>query len=445
MVLFMKFNDILNVSGFKFRILFYKPGYTPHYAEHIIDPKDNREKLVMADPHNRFSVIIYDIAKEFIEEEIKVPGGFIPNPHTAHIAIEEIPAINVEPGDILCSDRAGRWILIDRDSHEVKWSLALDDSEWPQDILPSSDGKGVIVTDYGASGYGGFVRKVFFNGVTVWSIPIFGAAKISRVFGSTTSGIHSNSFGGNYIVVQNGVFSGIYELDEEGSIVWQCPKGVGSTNNFWLFKPHSAFRIGLAESGGNLTVVGLEAGGGIVAIDYFCRPRWGVMSTYTIYPIHYYRPSRYGLMETSHVFPTLRGTVAAVDWRGYAGSIVIELLEIPKAPLSWLLAWDLDPGPRGIWLDPPLEVLDFDFITITLVNIGENSVKWRLYASAQPILMEEYFDSIWRNISSGILNGGDTISIEVDNRVKRYAFLRLRVERGIEDVPSKVRAIVTWY
>ncbi|MCS7111718.1 MAG: hypothetical protein N3E36_07360 [Sulfolobales archaeon] len=440
----MASTNVMDVAGFKFRILFYKHGYTPHYAEHVIDPRDNREKLVMADPHGTFSIIVYDTTKGIIEDEIKVSGGLIPNPHTAHMLMNRVPEINAEPGDILCSDRAGRWVLIDRDSHRIKWNLALDDSEWPHDIVLSSDGKSVIVTDYGVGGYGGFVRKVTLNSKTLWNIPMFGAAKISRIFGSTASGIHTNSFGGNYVVAQNGVLSGIYEIDEDGSIVWQCPKGIGSTNNSWLFKPHSAFRVGLAEASGNLTVVGFEAGGGIVAIDYFCRPRWGIMSTYTVYPIPYYRPSRYGLMETTHVFPTLSGTIAAVDWRGYAGSMIIELLEIPKAPLSWVLSWDLDPGPEGIWLDPPIEVLDFDSITLTLINVGDSSIKWKLYASTQPLLTEEDFNNLWHSVSAGLLDGGDVALIEVDNRVKRYAFLRLRVDRGVEGVPSKVRAIITW-
>jgi len=41
---------------------------------------------------------------------------------------------------------------------------------------------------------------------------------------------------------------------------------------FWPFTPHSAFRIGVAELGGQLTIVGFEAGGGIVALDRDCDP-----------------------------------------------------------------------------------------------------------------------------------------------------------------------------
>jgi hypothetical protein len=440
----MGFENVISIAGLKFRILFYKNGYTPHYAEHIIDPRDGKEKLVLADPHNRFSIIIYDPVKRIIEEEIRVPGNMIPNPHSAHIAIERIPEIGIEPGDILCADRAGRWVAIDRDSHKIKWSLNIDGAEWPHDIQLSFDGKGFIVTDYGTGGYGGFIRKVLFNGSTMWSLPMYGAAKISRIFGSTASGVHTNSFGGNYIATQNGDFSGIYEVDEDGFIAWQCPKGIGNINNIWLFKPHSAFRLGLAELGGNLTVVGLEAGGGIIAIDYFCRPRWGIMSTYTIYPTLYYRPSRYGFMETTHVFPTLQGTIGAIDWRGYSGSMIFELIDIPKTSLSWILAWDLDPGSRGIWLDPPLEILDYDFITITLINIGEGSIKWSLYATTQPLLIEDSFDVIWNNISTGLLDNDRMLTIEIDNQRKHYTFLRLNIARGVENIPTKTRIIVTW-
>jgi len=119
-------------------------------------------------------------------------------------------------------------------------------------------------------------------------------------------------------------------------------------------------------------------------------------------------------------------------------------LDIPKTSLSWILAWDLDPGSRGIWLDPPLEILDYDFITITLINIGEGSIKWSLYATTQPLLIEDSFDVIWNNISTGLLDSDRMITIEIDNQRRHYAFLRLNVTRGVESIPTKTRIIVTW-
>ncbi|MEL9940389.1 MAG: hypothetical protein QW348_06515 [Ignisphaera sp.] len=104
----------------------------------------------MADPHNRFSVIIYDIERNSIEE-FAVPGKSIPNPHLAHMLLEDIPRIGGVAGDLICPDRDGRWVLIDRDSGKIKWVLHLSDSEWPHDIL-HVDG-GFIVTDYGSGGF----------------------------------------------------------------------------------------------------------------------------------------------------------------------------------------------------------------------------------------------------------------------------------------------------
>ncbi|MCI4438081.1 MAG: hypothetical protein JHC33_14845 [Ignisphaera sp.] len=411
--------------GFKFRVLFYKPGYTPHYAEHVIDPRDGREKLVMADPHNRFSVIVYDISRGVIEEEIQVPGKTLPNPHTAHMLLEDIPAIKAFAGDIICADKDGRWVVIDRDSKKVKWSLYIEDAQWPHDIVPVEDG--FIVTDYGSGGFGGFVRRIRFDGSTVWSLPMYGAAKISRVFGSTASGVHTNSFGGRYIVAQNLDTGAVYEVDDDGRIVWRCPKREGEANSVWIFKPHSAFRLGLAEAGGNLTVVGLEAGGGIIALDYFCRPRWGITSLYTHLPLPHYTPTSYGLMETTHVFPTLWGSIAAIDWRGSDGSMVIEVLEIPKTPLAWILALGVDPG-NGMWIDPPLEILDKDFVALDIANDGDAMVEWRLYVTRCPAIVSST-EARWRLLEAGTVYPGSVEDVEIDNRRHRYSFARLMLKK----------------
>jgi len=427
-------------GGFKFRVLFYRHGYAIHYAEHVVDPRDGREKLVMADPHNRFSVVIYDVIKGAVEEELTVPGKTIPNPHTAHLLLDDIPAIGGKAGDILCTDRESRWVLIDRDEKRVKWSLSLEDAEWPQDIVPVEEG--FIISDYGSGGSGGFVRKVSFDGAIKWSLPIGNAAKISKIFGATASGIHSNSFGGDYIVAQNSDIGSVYEIDENGRVVWRCPKGYGEANSIWLYKPHSAFRLGLAEAGGNLTVVGLEAGGGVIAIDYNCRPRWGIASTYSHIPTLHYRPSTYGLFETTHVFPTLWGTIGAVDWRGYAGSAVIEVLEFPRKPLTWILALGIDPG-NGMWLDPPLEILDRESVAMDIVNDGETQVRWGLYVTRQPALIELKHRVRWQLYSSGISDPGSVQSIELDNRRKMFTFARLRAEK-VGSGRSSITIFVVW-
>ncbi|MEM4031639.1 MAG: hypothetical protein QXO28_06455, partial [Ignisphaera sp.] len=313
------------------------------------------------------------------------------------------------------------------------------DSEWPHDII-HVDG-GFIVTDYGSGGYGGFVRRVRYDGETVWNIPLNNAAKISRIFGSTASGIHTNSFGGDFLVAQNADLGVIYELDADGEIVWKCPKSGNTTNSIWLFKPHSAFRMGLAEAGGNLTVVGLEAGGGIVAIDYNCRPRWGITSAYSHIPSPHYTPSSYGLLETTHVFPTLWGSIGAVDWRGYAGSQVIEVVEIPKKPLTWILALGIDPG-NGVWLDPPLEILDREFIAMDIVNNGDAKIRWSLYVTRKPALIE-LPNNYWVLHSSGNVEEHSTQSIELDNKRALYTFARLKLEK-VTSGKASVSIFVAW-
>jgi hypothetical protein len=57
-------------DGFKFRVLFNKYGYTPHYAEHFVE--DDSEKLLMADPHMRRSAFIYNVDEDRIEWEYAV-------------------------------------------------------------------------------------------------------------------------------------------------------------------------------------------------------------------------------------------------------------------------------------------------------------------------------------------------------------------------------------
>jgi len=432
-----------DISGFRYRVLFYRYGYTPHYAEHIIDPRDGREKLVLADPHERQSVIIYDMENKVIEWEYRVPGNTVPNPHTAHIVMDTIPEINAKPGDIICADRDNRWIVIDRDSREIKWTLSLEDTGWAHDIIISKDFDGIIVTDYSAFGKGGFVRKIDFDRKIRWSISMPYAAKLSPLYGYTKSAIHSDSMGGRYIVVQNSEISGVYEVDENGNIVWKCPKAPGTLNNIFLHKPHSAFRMGLAELSGNITVVGLEAGGGIIAIDSLCRPRWGLITPFSYIPYPFYKPSRYGVMETTHVFPTLWGTIGAIDWKGRGGSMVIEILSLPRSPLPWILAWEFPINSREVWLDPPIEALEFDDISIMISNIGNNTILWEVYGTLQSFIAYG-IPMHWKKISSGLLAKDDSIVIDIDNHRKMFSFIRLKIGVEKEGEGSKVNIFIVW-
>ena len=428
----------MGFGDFEYNILFYRYGYGPHYAEHVIDPRDGREKLVMADPHFQHSALIYDLKNREIEWEYEVPGDVVgANPHMAHMLLEDVAEIGGEAGDIVCADRDNRWILVDRDSKEVKWSLTQDDVGWAHDILLAKGGDGFIITDYTAS----FCRKVKFDGSVVWSIDVGYAAKLSLVEG--IAGLHSNSFGGDYLVVGNTDVGAVLEVkDSDGSIAWGARLVMGGTNCFWPFKPHSAFRLGMAEVEGNLTVIGMEAGGGIVAVDRDCRPRWGFMKPYTQLPEGIYRPTAYGLIETFHVFPTLWGTVGAVDASGKYGVRVVEITKWPRKTTLWhILAHDHDPGDGGTYYDPPLETAEWDEVYITFINVGDNPLDYTVYGSRTPWLTPGDFPSHWEVLDSGSVAGGAVANVVVD---EKWADVRVFGKRATAGSGSSWKIIVTF-
>jgi len=67
-------NTIYDYSGLKLRLIFSRWRYAPHYVEEVTDPLDNRVKLVMADPHIRHSVYIYDPSTRLIVWVFRVAG-----------------------------------------------------------------------------------------------------------------------------------------------------------------------------------------------------------------------------------------------------------------------------------------------------------------------------------------------------------------------------------
>ena len=302
-------------EGFKFRVLFNKYGYTPHHAEHFVE--NGHEKLLMADPHMRRSIIIYNIDKEEIEWEYPVKGDAIPaNPHIVRILPEDVPEIGASRGSVMFADRNNEWNFVQISSGNVQSKLTIPEVKWAHDILLSKNRDGFIVTDYSAQ----FLSKIDFKGNVIWRHGDFGhMAKLS-------------------LIEEDAEWRPLKQFRrrlpgrEELHALWRIRDkrrrrhnrgkhtcGRGTLNNFWCYAPHSAFRKGIAEDGGNLTVIGFEAGGGIVALDQWQRPRWGVMKGFTDVGGPRYIPSRYGLAETTHVFPTLRG-------RGWGYRLVRHLL-----------------------------------------------------------------------------------------------------------------------
>lgn len=365
------------------------------------------------------------------------------NPHTVDIFTEDMPSLGARAGDILTIDRDQRVIIIDRTANRVKKAIAVDGSSWLHTAALGKHGDGVIVADYSAH----FVKKLGFDGSVKWTASLRNASKISVIEGALASGMVTNSFGGDYLVAANGDRAGVYELrDSDGSVAWSVEwRHNGGLNVFALFKPHSAFRMGAPELNGALTIIGFEAGGGIVAVDYEGRPRFGLMKTYTLYSSsgkRYYRPTRYGLMETTHVFPTLRGTIGAIDWSGRFGSRVIEVLEMPKAPLWFLAAQDWDPGDNISFIDPPLETFEYDEVKLSLINSGPNPVTWYVYATDMAYNdPSQDFPTKWKLIYSTNVLPGFYDEFEAP---RRYAALRIGARRTYTGMPARCYIIAIY-
>jgi hypothetical protein len=238
--------------------------------------------------------------------------------------------------------------------------------------------------------------------------------------------------------VRNRDVEGVYEVDDDGGIAWSCASKPGGVNVFWPFTPHSAFRIGVAELGGQLTIVGFEAGGGMVALDRDCRPRWGVMKGFSVAPSAAYRPTSFGLMETTHVFPTLRGTIGFIDWSGKYGSIVGEILEIPYNQTLWfILAQDHDPGDTWYEYNPPVETVEWREVRITMIANPGGPLEYAVYGTNMPYLSG--VTSKWKLVSRGMLSPEDYMEVDASG----YAFIKVTGRRAATGTPSSWKVIVT--
>ncbi|MCS7133495.1 MAG: PQQ-binding-like beta-propeller repeat protein [Candidatus Caldarchaeum sp.] len=377
---------MVRIGGSEARIVFRQRGYTPHYAEYVEDPFSGSLVLVMADPHSRRSAYVYDPEKGKVVWEYKVPGSMLTaNPHIARIATEELPDFRAKPGDILCADLDNRFIVVDRATKTVKWFYRPDDAVWSHDMMPTRNFDAVLTTDYGS----GLLRKIDGHGRFLWNIDLGkGLAKLSRIAGKVPSGVHGNSFGGHVLAAVNQTTRGVYEIDEDnGVVVWSCPPQDRSINCFFTLKPHAAIRLGIAELDGNLTVFNHEAGGGFVAVDRDCRPRWGVMKPFTAGGREAYRPSSTGLYETTHVFQTPYGLVGIIDWDGTDYSTVYEILEPPRnTALYWLLANRRKAFSTEDFLDPPVETGEWTETVFQAVNHGGGRLRLKIYGTYSPVV-----------------------------------------------------------
>ena len=366
----------------------------------------------------------------------------------------------------MCADRGNNLIIIDRLRKRVKKVLNITGSQWLHDIVPSVNGDGFIISDHGS----GRVRKIDFNGKMIWNYSLNKACKIS--IAHVAPRIHMGQFSESYIVTSR---YGVYELDDNGKLLWSCPcdpqKELGTIctcrSATWLYHPHSAFRMGLAEYNGNLTIIGLEGGGGIIAVDYECRPRWGIMKPHThllsdlnegdlneecisnlnekckekLYKgkRELYRPTYHGFFQTTHVFPLLNGGIGAVDWRGKYSSQVVEIVGFPtKTALYWLLAWDypLPASQKFTVFEPAVEIGEWDTIGIQVINNGGGTVEYEILCSLTPIA--DSMDFFHRIHSNKIKPNGTDLFV-IDRNI--YTALLFRA-RSL-DKESKITVFVT--
>ncbi|RLI39348.1 hypothetical protein DRO60_01445 [Candidatus Bathyarchaeota archaeon] len=372
-------------TGLRHEVLFCLRGYTPHFVEHVIDPRDGRAKLVMADPHTRRSAMIYDLASGRVEWEAEVPGSSVPNPHTARMLLSDVENFG-SAGDIYCCDRDNCIIVIDRETKGIKFKGKVP---WRPGLIHEAcltpDGSALIVTDY------------LENRLAKLAIPSLEPEWIRRdlerpskvsVIEGMVDPWHNPSFGGHYIVCSNAIPGSVNEVrDEDGTIAWSCPRA--DRTGFWPLAPHSAFRLGRLECRGNLTVVGSEAGGGIYALDYFGRPVWAVSGSSVLRAEEglYYSASPHGIGEVTHVFPTLDGRVGFCSWLGFNCAFVMAIEQLPsEQEARFVLAYEKRIENSWTYLDPPVRGEGWDEVLIVLENLGPEEVAWRVEGMAMGLL-----------------------------------------------------------
>ena len=419
--------------GVRFRVLCALRGVYAHDCEHVVDPRTGHEVLVMADPHIFRGVRIFDLKEREIVWEYQVPGENVPNPHCAHMYPWDAEPFNAEAGDIITADRDNHLIVVDRDTKKIKKSVTPAAVDWLHETLPIWPNM-VIITDYGRK----TISEMTPWGSFQWDLNLGGnAAKVSLIRG----GIHPASFGGHVIVALNELWGYVVEVNwDSGEEAWRKPSGEVDFG-MSLTKPHSAFRMGGVEVWGSPTVVGLEAGGGIVAIDYYGRPLWGFASAVVCGDYFlYYPPPPHFLLEVTDVFPTLRGTVGFAAQAGYNCTIVGELLGVPrKRRMAWTLVKDHLTGDD--WEEPgaPISTVGWEETTILALNMGNYTADLRVEGVPDHCVDRGRINAGYRKtLFSGSVAPGE----DVELTDQKYPFLRVMWKSTNAGQPAKLTIYV---
>ncbi|MDY6834157.1 MAG: hypothetical protein SVY53_05080 [Chloroflexota bacterium] len=443
--------------SFDNELWFAQEGYSPHYAEHIVDPVDGKEKLIMADPHTRHAAILYNLQDQRIEWEAQVPGwdeteGVINNPHTARVIMEDVPNFG-DVGDIYCCDRYQRIIVFDRATKAVKKTITVSaangqwDPQWLHEACLSVDPDypSLIITDYnGPSGYHYVKLRIADESVT-WNKDDFGhASKVCPIKGAHAS-LHTPDYGGDYLICQNEFWGAVWEIrDSDGEWTWARPRDRRGPP---LVSPHGAFRMGRTENIGWVTVVGTESGGGIMAIHMIGAPIWSIGDRAAKTQDHsasVYTANVTGLGEVTHVFATLDGRIGFVDWNGVNRSNVGILKRIPqKQHVAWQLGW-VHPTTNDWDFIEYVPVADWDETWLMVRNRGSNALKLYIEGCVvQSAAMSGDDGRMETFMPEMDLDGAGNIEIQIDAgevwsyKVSRpYYYILPMVKSAVADTPT---------
>lgn len=442
-----KENIEFGVGGLRYKVLFNKQGYSPHYAQDAFDPLDHQRKVIMFDPHSREAAFIYDLNKEEITWEFHVPGNKIANPHQGFLLKKDIPNFG-KKGDICCTDKDNNILLIDRKEKEIVFQKQPVDwsPEWLHCVHPSRNYESLIVTDYSKNG--GYLAKLTLPGLeNVWSrTDLRKPSKVSTIQGKGL--YHNPSFGGDYLTCANTPRGEIIEFrDSDGKITWRTPQKHSEDKQFgegaWLGAPHSAFRIGRVELKGNLTIVGSESGGGILGVNYTGQPFFGIPQLYlqrTEGSLQYYYNS-FLLSEITHVFPTQTSRIGFVTWAGRNSSIVGEIIRFPeRQEVPYTLAFERETKESFVNLEP-IASAGWDEIQIGIKNLGNTALDYEVRGYMTPSLfLKSHPTQGSFKILSGSLASGEEI---VKSSCQPYQFHLVRIKSTQQTNPTTYSVYTT--
>jgi len=428
--------------GFDHEVWFSKPGWTPHYAEHVIDPLDGKEKLVMADPHTQFKAFIYDLRSQRIEWEYSFgtpTDEQVHNPHTARMLLEDVANFG-NAGDIYCCSPDQKIIVIDRATKTIKKEIApCFAPKFLHEARLSVDKQHLILTDYywGQDNAHGIVKQRISDGAEIWAVTPFVCPGKVSVIENAHASAHDPSFGGEYLVCCNDVNGLVAEIkDSDGSMVWACPNsqdGVGCM----IGAPHAAIRLGRVEWSGAITVVGSESGGGIVGIMFNRQPIFCIGNTAgkTRAGAHFYVPTSVGLGETTHVFETLDGRIGFIDWGGSENrSNVCVINQLPaRQQTAYRQGRNETTGNDWDWKEY-IYTKDWDETFLVIKNTGANALLWRVYGCLHNWGNLQEHPEFFRieKAEEEVAGGSEGTHLVT----KPYTFLVLQYKSAVADQPT---------